>query len=103
IVATDAALTKAQATKLAQMAHDGLARSINPVHSPGDGDTVFTLATGRGDPVDVATLGMLGALAAEVTARAIVRAVLAARASTMPGLPGWPAARDWPGRRLTPR
>ncbi len=46
VVATDAVLTKAEATKVAQMAHDGLARSINPVHTMGDGDVVFALATG---------------------------------------------------------
>ena len=103
IVGTDASLTKAQATKLAQMAHDGLARSIVPVHTPSDGDTVFTLATGRGAPVDVATLGLLGALAAEVTGRAVVRAALAATASTMPGMPAWPAALDWPGRSASRR
>ena len=46
VVATDAVLTKAQANKVAQMAHDGLARSINPVHTMTDGDTLFALATG---------------------------------------------------------
>ena len=46
VVATNARLTKAQATKVAQMAHDGLARAMSPVHTPGDGDTIFALATG---------------------------------------------------------
>ena len=95
IVATDAALDKAQAGKLAQMAHDGLARSIDPVHTPSDGDTVFALATG-GQPgvVDAARLGRLGALAAEVCARAVVRAVWAAMALDRPGCPRLPCARD---------
>src|SRR5260370_12229052 len=46
IVATNAKLTKVQAQKMAQMAHDGFARAISPVHTPGDGDTIFSLATG---------------------------------------------------------
>ena len=92
IVATNARLTKAQATKVAQMAHDGLARAIVPSHTPGDGDTVFTLATGAlADGFDV---GQVGGLAAEVVAEAIVRAVRAAH-----GLPSIPAVRDLPGNR----
>lgn len=87
VVATDARLTKAQATKLAQMAHDGLARAISPAHTPWDGDTLFALATGRNaGEIDLLTLG---ALAAEVTTEAILRGVRAAR-----GLPELPAARD---------
>ena len=90
VVATNAGLTKAQATKVAQMAHDGLARAIYPVHTPSDGDVVFSLATGAlEDGVDV---GQVGALAAEVMAEAILRAVRAARS-----LPGIPAVRDLPG------
>ena len=85
VVATNAALTKAQATKVAQMAHDGLARSIQPVHTPWDGDTLFALATGeRPGPADVL---VVGALAAEAAARAVVRAVKLARG--LPGLPAW--------------
>lgn len=87
VVATNAALTQAQVTKVAQMAQDGLARTIYPAHTPSDGDTVFSLATGRF--VGEAPLGTVGALAAEVTAQAILRAV---RAAT--GLPGFPAMRD---------
>jgi L-aminopeptidase/D-esterase-like protein len=80
VIATDAVITKLQATKLAQMAHDGLARSINPVHTMSDGDTLFALGTGRVK----ANPGMmvLGTMAAEATARAVVRAVLAARGLT---------------------
>ena len=87
VVATNATLTKAQATKLAQMAHDGYARSIYPSHLMIDGDAIFTLAIGtRSETPDV---NRLGALAADVMSDAIVRAV---RAAT--GIPGYPAARD---------
>ena len=93
VVATDALLTKAQANKLAQMAHDGLARAISPVHTTVDGDTVFALATGASGTS--ADLSLLGTMAAEATARAIVRAVLAAEGIAGPGLPPLPAARDF--------
>ena len=90
IIATDAVLTKAQANKLATMAHNGLARSIDPVHTMADGDTLFALATGSsGRPGEMT---VLGALAATVMARAVLNAVRAAE-----GLPGLPAARDLPG------
>jgi L-aminopeptidase/D-esterase-like protein len=85
VVATNVAFDKTQMTKIAQMAHDGLARTINPVHTLADGDTIFAAATGA---IAVrANHGAIGALAAEVMARAVVRAVLSAR-----GLPGLPAA-----------
>ena len=89
IVATDAQLTKAQANKLASMAHDGLARSINPVHTATDGDVLFALATGgSGRPAaSPGHLTLLGALAAEVTARAVVNAVRAAHGLAQPDLP----------------
>jgi len=89
VVATNAKLTKTQATKVAQMAHDGLARSITPVHSLADGDTLFAMATGTlaGD----ADVSRIGALAAEAVADAVLRAVRAAK-----GLPGLPAVRDLP-------
>jgi len=89
VVATNAVLTKAEATKVAQMAHDGYARAISPVHTPGDGDTIFALATGT--LVGEANASLVGALAAEVMADAIVRA-----ATQATGLPGIPAARDLP-------
>ncbi|WP_431266071.1 P1 family peptidase [Roseateles chitinivorans] len=73
VIATDARLTKAQATKLAQIAHDGLARAIHPVHTVMDGDVMFALATGAAD-ID-GDMTLLGAVAAEVVARAIVDAV----------------------------
>jgi L-aminopeptidase/D-esterase-like protein len=87
VVATNARLTKTQATKVAQMAHDGLARTISPVHTPADGDTIFALATGTHQG-NVELLA-IGALAAEAMADAIVRAVHAAI-----GIPGYPAARE---------
>ena len=82
IVATNAGLTKAQATKVAQMAHDGLARTIRPAHTMLDGDTIFALSVGT-KKADVSTVG---AFAAEVTAEAIVRA--ARTATSAGGLPG---------------
>ena len=85
IVATDAVLTKTQANKLAGMAHDGLARAINPVHTSQDGDAMFALATGgAGLP---GHLTVLGALAAEVTARAVLNAVRAATGLSAHHLP----------------
>jgi len=91
VVATDAILTKVQAHRLAQVAHDGLARSINPVHTMADGDTMFAMGTGKSGK----TLGMttLATAAAEVTARAVVRAIRAARGITQ-GNVNWPAACD---------
>ncbi|MBL0420010.1 P1 family peptidase [Ramlibacter sp. AW1] len=93
VVATDAVLDKPQAMRLAQVAHDGLARAINPVHTAYDGDTLFALATGR-VPSHPGLL-VLGAMAAEATARATVRAVLAARSLELSGQ-RWPAAHDTP-------
>ena len=89
VVATDAKLSKAQTNKLASMAHAGLARCINPVHTASDGDALFALATG-GSGLS-GNLSVLGALAAEVTTRAVLNAVMAAQ-----GLPefGLPCARD---------
>ena len=87
VIATNARLTKAQATKVAQMAHDGLARAITPVHSMNDGDTLFALATGRW--AQPANVSIIGALAADVVAEAVLNAV---RHAT--GLPGLPAVRD---------
>ncbi|QTN24797.1 P1 family peptidase [Rhizobacter sp. AJA081-3] len=92
VVATDAQLTKAQANKIAQMSHDGLARSINPVHTMGDGDALFALGTGASGRTASTTL--LGALAAEVTARAVVNAVREARCLAGPGLPELPSLHE---------
>ena len=80
VVATDAVISKAQAQRLAVAAHDGLARSINPVHTQLDGDTLFTLGTGASGKHP--GMLVLSAMAAEVTARATLRAVQAARSVT---------------------
>ena len=83
VIATNARLTKAQATKVAQMAQDGLARVIRPAHTMFDGDTIFTLATGERK----ADVSLVGAFAAEVMAEAILRAVrMAAPAGGLYGL-----------------
>jgi L-aminopeptidase/D-esterase-like protein len=74
VVGTNASLTKEEANKVAQMAHDGLARAVRPAHTLFDGDTLFALATGH----KRADANLVGAYAAEVVAQAIVRAVKAA-------------------------
>ena len=87
VVATNARLTKAQASRMALMADDGLARALFPSHTLGDGDTVFALATGGWNgTADVSTVG---ALAADVMAEAIVRAAVMAKSSG-----GLPSASD---------
>lgn len=88
VVATDAILTKPQAHRLAQAAHDGLARSIRPVHTPMDGDTLFALGTGTSG--QAADMMLLSTLAAEVTAMAVVNAVRAAKDLRF-GQGWWPA------------
>ncbi|QXQ06482.1 P1 family peptidase [Sphingosinicellaceae bacterium] len=77
VIATDAPLTRAQATRLAAMAHDGLARSIRPVHTMFDGDCLFALSTAPEGlaPVDSLGLSILGTLAADMVAKAVRRAV----------------------------
>lgn len=87
VVATDADLVRAQAQKLAGVAHDGLARAVRPVHLLTDGDTVFTLATGRVrvPPQDPVAVNEILAAGADVLARAIVKAVRAARSTEGPG------------------
>jgi L-aminopeptidase/D-esterase-like protein len=87
LVATNARLTKTEINRVALMADDGLARAINPSHTTGDGDTVFSLATGRWE--GTANVTMIGALAADAMAEAIVRAV-----SKAESLPGIPSARE---------
>jgi L-aminopeptidase/D-esterase-like protein len=90
VVATNVALDKTQMTKVAQMAHDGLARTIYPVHTLNDGDTIFAAATGA---ISVrADHGAIGALAADVMAQAVLRAVMSAR-----GLAGLPSYSDLAG------
>jgi L-aminopeptidase/D-esterase-like protein len=87
VVATNARLTKVQAQKVAQMAQDGYARAISPTHTPADGDTIFSLATGTWD--GQANYGTIGALAAEAMADAVVRAAVKATSSN-----GLPSSRD---------
>lgn len=83
VVATNGRLTKEEANKVAQMAQDGIARTVRPAHTMFDGDTLFTLSTG-GKRADV---NLVGAYAAEVVAQAVVRAVRSAEGAG--GLPAW--------------
>ncbi len=87
VVATDAPLTREEANHLATVSHDGLAMTIRPCHTMRDGDTMFALATGR--HIGTFDLTALGAAAAEVTARAVLRAVTSAT-----GLAGAPAVGE---------
>jgi len=87
VVASNARLTKPQATKVAQMSHDGFARTINPIHTMYDGDTIFCLATGEVD-ADITTLG---AISAEIVAEAIINGVKAAVSAY--GIPGYEEIR----------
>ncbi len=95
VVATDAILTKAQAKRVAVMAQSGLARAVYPVHTPLDGDVLFAVSTGRrplaATPAAMtAALAELGAIAANVAARAVARGVFAAAALPFPGaLASW--------------
>jgi L-aminopeptidase/D-esterase-like protein len=82
VVATNAKLTKAQATKVAQMVQDGIARTIRPAHTMLDGDVIFALSTGS----KKADVTVIGAFAAEVMAEAVLRAVKTAESAG--GLPG---------------
>jgi L-aminopeptidase/D-esterase-like protein len=102
VVATDARLNKAQARKIAQMAHDGLARGIRPAHTMFDGDTIFCLSTGRKALPETPgffaapqaqSLNELGRAAADCLTRAIIRAVLEADS-----LGAMTAFRDLPDR-----
>ena len=87
VIATNARLTKTEVNKMAQMAHDGFARAINPVHTAFDGDTIFGAATALSKTeVNLAALGSIGA---ECIAIAVQNAV-----KTATGIPGYPAHRD---------
>ena len=90
VVATDATLTKAQCTRLAMTAHDGLARAVDPAHTTWDGDTIFGVATSTGPAPDELGLHLLLAAAADVVTRAFVRGLVAARTVRT-------AAGHWPG------
>lgn len=89
VVATNIVLTKSEAKRIAIMAHDGLARAIRPVHTPFDGDSIFSISTEKEElsgprPIGVARIG---AMAADCVARSIARAVYNAR--SLGGLPGY--------------
>jgi L-aminopeptidase/D-esterase-like protein len=90
VIATNVPLTKTQLKKIAQMGHDGMARVINPVHTPWDGDTLFAISTGSS--ANIMDTGRIGALTAEVVSQAILRAVK--RAKSLPGYPDYPAWED---------
>jgi L-aminopeptidase/D-esterase-like protein len=103
IVATDAALTQAEAQRMATAAHDGLARALVPAHTPLDGDLVFAVATGArplADPVGDALA--LGHAAATCLARAIARGVYEATPAKGDPRPAWRAAFGGQGKRGTP-
>jgi L-aminopeptidase/D-esterase-like protein len=87
VIATNVAFTKTELTKLAMMANTGAARAINPYHTQSDGDQMLAVSTGS-LPANI-SLTAFGAIAAEVVADAIVRAVLAATS-----VAGWTAVRD---------
>jgi L-aminopeptidase/D-esterase-like protein len=102
VVATNASLTKSGVTKVAQMAHDGLARTVSPVHTSVDGDTVFAASINRvvdeaagGIPDELPDVGVaaspdvVGAWGARVVAEAIIRAILSAK-----GTPDLPSASE---------
>ncbi len=94
VIATDARLSKVQAQRLAMSGHDGLARSIDPVHTMSDGDTLFTLATGQA--AQHPGMMVLATMAAEAVARATVAAVLAARGLALEGGLILPAHAEMP-------
>lgn len=87
VVATNARFDKTQMTKIAEMAHDGMARAINPTHTPSDGDTLFALTTGTSTLN--ANLTAIGVLAAEAVSEAILRAVMKAKS-----VAGFPSVSD---------
>jgi len=90
IVATNARFDKTQMTKVAEMSHDGMARAINPTHTPSDGDTLFAMSTGTATVTP--NLTAIGALAAEAVSEAILRAVMKAKS-----VPGYPSYTDLRG------
>jgi L-aminopeptidase/D-esterase-like protein len=88
VVATNAVLTKEEVNKVAQMAQDGIARTVRPAHTMVDGDTLFALATGEVE----ADVNLVGAYGVEVVAEAVVRAVRQAEGAG--GLPAWDELRS---------
>jgi L-aminopeptidase/D-esterase-like protein len=90
VVAVSAPLTKTQLTKIAQMAHDGMARAIRPAHTMYDGDTVFAVSVPDGDDGPCLDVTVAGSVAAQVLAEAVVRAVTSAES-----LGGFPCCAEW--------
>lgn len=94
VVATNARLSKTQCARVAAMAHDGPARCIRPSHTPWDGDAVFAVSTGTWDAGEETDAGLIGALAADALATAIVRGVLKAKSwGTLPSAKDFAAGR----------
>ena len=91
VVATNVRFTKTAMTKIAMMASTGAARTINPYHTNGDGDSTFAVSTNKVSS-DLG-ISVIGALAAELVSEAVLRAVKAARS-----IEGWPCSNDYPGR-----
>lgn len=89
VVATDATLSKAQCTKLAAVAQNGMARALNPVHTMFDGDVIFGVSTAAAAAPDPLSFHQIAAAGADVVTRAIVRALLGARHTGTP-------AGEWP-------
>ncbi|PHQ71091.1 MAG: peptidase T4 [Sneathiella sp.] len=89
VVATNVKLTKSEAQRVAIMAHDGFARAIRPVHTPFDGDSIFSLSTGKKEMTEPRALGLakVGSMAADCVARAIARAVY--NAASIGAIPGF--------------
>lgn len=103
VVATDATLTKAQCAKLAGIAHDGLARGVDPVHTMFDGDTFFGLSTTRAPAPDLAGFHAVLSAAGTVVTRAVARALLSAESVSGPG-GTWRSYRDaFPSAVADPR
>lgn len=102
-VATNARLSKAQLTKVAGLAHDGLARAIRPIHTMLDGDTVFVVSVGGDERVALETsfpgqeVDVIGSAAADVVVRAVIKGVEAAAS-----IPDWPSYSEWRRSRSAP-
>lgn len=96
VIATNAKLTKTQLAKVAQLAHDGLARAIRPIHTMLDGDTIFVVSVGWDHRVELETtyggeeVDRIGSAAADVLVRAILKGVMAAES-----IPGFPSYQEW--------
>jgi L-aminopeptidase/D-esterase-like protein len=104
VIATNAKLTKTQLTKVAQLAHDGLARAIRPVHTMLDGDTVFVVSAGWDERVELENtypgeeVDRIGSAAADLLVRAIVKGLEAADS-----IEGFPSYREWRESRASPK